>query len=63
MMRSGWIKSSRSGSGNDHCVEIRLDRHGVAIRDSKDRSGPRLWQDSAGWARFLVAVRDGAFDE
>ncbi|MHA6798664.1 DUF397 domain-containing protein [Bounagaea algeriensis] len=34
----------------------------VATRDSKDRSGPRLWQDSAGWARFLAAVRNGSFE-
>ncbi len=58
-----WFRSSYSSNNSDNCIEVCVSGHHVAIRDSKDRSGLRLWQDSAGWARFLVAVRNGAFGQ
>jgi hypothetical protein len=55
-------KSSRSGqSGN--CVEVAGNlRDVVAVRDSKDRTGPVLAFSGAEWAAFLEGVKAGEFD-
>lgn len=57
-----WRSSSRS---NDQglCVEVAdnlVQALGVvAVRDSKDRSGPALAVGGPGWERFIRAVRAG----
>jgi hypothetical protein len=61
-VRAGsWIKSSRS-SADGACVEFsRLDE-AVAVRDSKDPSGPVLVFGRAEWAAFVAGAKDGEFD-
>ncbi|ARF80919.1 DUF397 domain-containing protein [Kitasatospora aureofaciens] len=54
-------KSSYSG-GNDNCVECAFLPEAVAIRDSKDPSGPALAFDRAAHASFIQAVAIGEFD-
>ncbi|MEV8634874.1 DUF397 domain-containing protein [Streptosporangium sp. NPDC051023] len=55
-----WRKSSLSGTGND-CVEVATNLPGlVAIRDSKDPSGPALAFSPAAWSDFLVGIRTGS---
>ncbi|MFD0783630.1 DUF397 domain-containing protein [Micromonospora azadirachtae] len=60
-----WRTSSRS---NDQglCVEVAdnlVDVLGVvAVRDSKDRTGPTLAVSPPGWAAFVGAIRAGQFD-
>ncbi|MFF4988322.1 DUF397 domain-containing protein [Streptosporangium saharense] len=55
-------KSSLSGGGND-CVEVATNLPGlVAIRDSKDPSGPALAFTPAQWRSFVGRVNTGAFD-
>jgi hypothetical protein len=49
-----WLRSSRSGSGNENCVELAC-RPG-RVRDSKNPAGPTLNVDLAG---FLSAVKAG----
>ena len=57
-----WAKSSLSYATGD-CVEVaRLGAGGVAVRDSKDPSGPVLSFTAAEWAAFLGGVRGGEFD-
>lgn len=56
MVRTGWFKSSRSGSGNENCVEVRI-ADGVGVRDSKNACGPVLSFGTQGWAAFLETVR------
>ncbi|MEV8636490.1 DUF397 domain-containing protein [Streptosporangium sp. NPDC051023] len=52
-------KSSLSGSGND-CVEVATNLPGlVAVRDSKDPSGPALAFSPAAWSDFLAGIRRG----
>jgi hypothetical protein len=56
-----WRTSSRS-SGNGNCVEVAFLDRAVAVRDSKDRTGPVLIFTSAEWDAFVAGARDGEFD-
>jgi hypothetical protein len=56
-----WYKSSRS-AGNGACVEIATLPSAVAMRDSKDPTGPILSFDAESWRAFIAAVRGGSFD-
>ncbi|MFD8533099.1 DUF397 domain-containing protein [Streptosporangium canum] len=57
-----WRKSSYSGGSSDNCVEVATDFSGVvAVRDSKDPSGPVLTFTPAAWRDFLKGIRDGHF--
>ncbi|WP_345016933.1 DUF397 domain-containing protein [Actinomadura keratinilytica] len=59
---SMWRKSSHSGSGNA-CVEVAdLRSAGVAVRDSKDPSGPVLMFGRSEFVRLAEAIRRGTFD-
>jgi hypothetical protein len=53
-----WRKSTRSGGNGGECVEVALNLPGiVAIRDSKDPSGPVLRVRPEAWASFADALR------
>ena len=57
-----WRTSSRS---NDQglCVEVATNLPGVvAVRDSKDRSGPVLAFTPSEWSAFIAGVKNGKFD-
>ena len=61
--RSGlaWQKSRASGGGG--CVELApLPDGGVAVRDSKDRTGPVLEFTRHEWVSFLDGMSKGEFD-
>ena len=55
-----WRKSSRS-SGNGQCVEFATFDEAVAVRDSKNHTGPVLVFTPAEWAAFVAGVKDGEF--
>ncbi|SCL39751.1 protein of unknown function [Micromonospora rhizosphaerae] len=58
-----WRTSTRSQTSN--CVEVAPLGTGpaaVALRDSKDRGGPVLLFDRAGWLRFIAGAKNGQFD-
>jgi hypothetical protein len=57
LSRATWQKSSRSGSGG--CVEVAFVGENVAVRDSKDQSGPVLFFTPFEWDAFVGGVRDG----
>ncbi|MDT5042381.1 MAG: hypothetical protein QOE51_3366 [Actinoplanes sp.] len=59
-----WKKSSRSnGNGGNNCVEVaQLDTSVIALRDSKNPSGPALIFNSASWTEFVNSTKDGEFD-
>jgi Domain of unknown function (DUF397) len=50
-----WRTSTRS-SGTGQCVEVANVDGGMAVRDSKDRSGPTLVFGAASWRNFLASV-------
>jgi len=63
LSRAEWRKSSYSGGNGGQCVEVATNLPGIiAVRDSKDRSGPILAFSPAEWEAFTVGVRAGEFD-
>jgi len=61
LTRAAWQKSSRS-SGNGNCVEVAVVDEAVAVRDTKDRSGPMLVFTAAEWRAFVAGAKAGEFD-
>ncbi|MFC4016823.1 DUF397 domain-containing protein [Micromonospora sp. GCM10011542] len=53
--RADWRTSTRS-SGNGNCVEVAAAAGQVAVRDSKDRSGPVLAFPPSAWRSFVRDV-------
>lgn len=51
-----WRKSSRSTAEGD-CVEVAVQPLAVAVRDSKNVSGPTLAFPAAGWDAFRADLR------
>ncbi|WP_406094009.1 DUF397 domain-containing protein [Kitasatospora purpeofusca] len=61
-LQAHFRKSSHSG-GDDNCVELATDLpHCVAVRDSKDPSGPALLFTPAAHTAFIAAATTGEFD-
>jgi Domain of unknown function (DUF397) len=51
-----WRKSSYSQGENTACVEVAFTSPAVAVRDSKDPSGPHFAVDASAWLGFLSTV-------
>lgn len=60
--RAVWRKSTRSGPNCDNCVEVAFVGGAVAVRDSKNQSGPSLIFTPAEWDAFVGGAKDGEFD-
>ncbi|GIG65153.1 DUF397 domain-containing protein [Phytomonospora endophytica] len=60
--RQLWRKSSYSPNGDGNCVELAPTSTLVAVRDTKDRTGPVLTTSHAEWAGFVGGLRRGDFD-
>ncbi|MFF4985566.1 DUF397 domain-containing protein [Streptosporangium saharense] len=63
-----WRKSSLSGNNGGNCVEVaelkgvaEVRADVVAVRDSKDPEGPKLFFTPAEWDAFLNGVKAGRF--
>lgn len=56
MIGNQWRKSSYSGGENTACVEVAFTTPAVAVRDSKDPSGPHLTVAPSSWRGFLTSV-------
>jgi len=54
-----WRKSTHSGGNEGNCVEIATNIPGiVAMRDSKNATGPALIFPADDWRIFLSRLRD-----
>ncbi|GGP01573.1 DUF397 domain-containing protein [Nonomuraea glycinis] len=74
LSKAQWRKSTFSGDNGGNCVEVaeltsRLEgaRPGhddtlIAVRDSKDPDGPKLFFTPAEWDAFLNGVKANEFD-
>jgi hypothetical protein len=58
LSRALWRKSTYSG-GNGSCVEIAGLGTAAAVRDSKDRNGPKLIFAADEWRRFVDGIKAG----
>jgi len=57
--RAEWRKSRYSGA-NGSCVEVATNLPGiVAIRDSKEREGPKLTVSDQAWSAFIQGIKRG----
>jgi Domain of unknown function (DUF397) len=55
-----WRKSSFS-NGQGNCVEVAMLPHAIAVRDSKNPTGPMLVFTLPEWDAFLHGVAEGEF--
>jgi hypothetical protein len=60
--RLPWRTSSYSNGAGGMCVEVAAVGGGMAVRDSKNPTGPVLAFSAAVWDAFLAGARDGEFD-
>ena len=57
-----WRKSSYSSGNGGQCVEVADGLPGVvAVRDSKDVTGPHLQFSGPAWSAFVTSVKEGDF--
>ncbi|MFJ9842336.1 DUF397 domain-containing protein [Kitasatospora sp. NPDC101155] len=54
-----WFKSSYSSQQGDNCVEALRLSSGIAIRDSKDKSGPNLQFTAEAWQSLVAGIKAG----
>lgn len=57
-----WRKSSRSGDNGGQCVEVAFVGEAVAMRDSKNPTGPALVFTPGEFSAFVRGVMDGEFN-
>ncbi|MFI0485553.1 DUF397 domain-containing protein [Actinomadura sp. 9N215] len=57
-----WRKSDHSSGQGGQCVEVAGLIDAVAVRDSKDPSGPRLAFGAVAWRAFARRVKSNEFD-
>ncbi|PZG09534.1 DUF397 domain-containing protein [Micromonospora craterilacus] len=57
--RADWRKSSRSGAGNNNCVEVAAGGDSVLVRDSQDRAGPVLAIGRDSWESLMRGLKSG----
>ena len=57
-----WRKSNRSGPYSDNCVEVAFVDGAIAVRDSKNPTGPVLLFTQGEWDAFVEGAKDGEFD-
>lgn len=62
LAQAEWRKSTKSGPFTDNCVEVAFVDGVIAVRDSKDRSGPVLVFTASEWHAFVGGAKDGEFD-
>jgi hypothetical protein len=62
LTQAEWRKSARSGPNCDNCVEVAFVDGAIAVRDSKNPTGPVLIFTPQEWDAFVGGAKDGEFD-
>lgn len=62
LIRAAWKKSVRSGQEGGNCIEVADVSGAIAVRDSKNPTGPTLILSPRQWENFLRGVKQGTFD-
>jgi hypothetical protein len=57
-----WRRSNRSGTSSDNCVEVAFVDGAIAVRDSRNPTGPVLLFTQSEWDAFVGGAKDGEFD-
>jgi hypothetical protein len=57
-----WRKSTRSSNGGATCVELARTPRSIAVRDSKDTTGPYIELSRRSLGRLLSDVRRGKYN-
>lgn len=57
-----FVKSSWSKNNPKTCVEVAVKSDGVAVRDSKNPEGPKLFFTNEEWDAFVKGVKSGEFE-
>ena len=57
---ANWFKSSKSAN-NGQCVEVAFVGEQVAVRDSKNPTGPALLFTQDDWSAFIAGVTANEF--
>jgi hypothetical protein len=60
-VRAQWRKSSRS-SADGACIEVAHLPEAIAVRDSKNPTGPNLVFNRRAWAAFIESAKSRQFD-
>nr|WP_084262379.1 DUF397 domain-containing protein [Actinomadura formosensis] len=58
LSKAVWRKASRSTSNGGECVEVASVPGTVAIRDSKDPSGPKLIMNHKDFQRLAMTLKN-----
>ncbi|WP_084262365.1 DUF397 domain-containing protein [Actinomadura formosensis] len=58
LSKVAWRKSSYSGANGGECVEVASVPGAVAIRDSKDPSGPKLTMNHKDFQRLAATLKN-----
>ncbi|MCD0453255.1 DUF397 domain-containing protein [Actinocorallia sp. API 0066] len=56
LSNAAWFKSSYSSANSDNCVEVALNLPAIAVRDSKNPSGPALRFSRASWRKLTTEL-------
>ncbi len=62
MISHEWKKSTRSGTNQGACVEVRRRGKVIEVRDSKNPHQAALTFTEKEWAEFVDGVHNGEFD-
>jgi hypothetical protein len=56
-----WRKSTRSSNGGATCVELARTPRSIAVRDSKNATGPYIEMSRHSLSRLLADVKQGKY--
>lgn len=57
-----WRRSTRCDNSGPNCVEVAFVDGAVAVRDSKNPTGPALVFTASEWDAFTGGAKNGEFD-